>query len=111
MLMIRYQNVTTHWLDEDIRANGFGYYTDRHAVFGGGYFSRHFGITLFDIFYKSYLFPIEDRIVTAIVCDIYEDRQEVELELQERAVDDEYEFRLFEKRLNSRLGSKKRNHH
>jgi len=103
---LRYQGITCHWLDGDWRDNNvFGVITGRDR----NHFSRHFGATLYNFFYKSYVFPMEDSTITAIVCDIHEQKQIIEAEEDERAMEQEGDDMMLEKRFNKRLTKKKRN--
>lgn len=103
---IRYQNVSCHWLDNNYTENNmFGFIS---VIRDRNHFSRHFGATLYNFFYKSYLFPLEDWTITEIVCNIHEQKQIIEAIEDDRAIEQEAEDLVIEKRYNRRLDKKKR---
>ena len=108
MLGIRYgQGGDWAWGDPDLH-RCFVWLRGRSTSFGGSRFSSHFGTPDFDIFLKSYLFPVEDSGVTEIVLDIHEGRQDRERLERRRALAAEAEHMEFLARCDRRRSRKKK---
>ncbi len=88
--------------------NGFGFSTNRSKIFNGRRLSRHFGTKKFNFFLKSYLFPVEDRTVTAIVIDIHESWLDWDHRENRRALDEEAGEAEVAARCGRRMNRKKR---
>jgi len=108
MLRIRYNDLGKSIHENCSDPVGFPYRTERSASFHGAGFSSHFGTRNYDFLLKSYLFPLEDRLVTAIVLTIHENRADLEFELREEALDAEAREAEIAARRDRRLNRKGR---
>ena len=80
-------------------------------VFQTRTFSKHFGTRKFDFFRFSYLFPMEDGLVTDTVIEIHENWLDCEREERRQALVDESDEAEFAARCGRRLNRKKNRGH